>query len=665
MTVSNRTWTADNGDGTFTNPLFYEEFSDPDIIRVGSDFYMTGTTMHTMPGLPVLHSTDLVNWSLLCYAFDTLDLGPQFRLEGGEIYGQGIWAPCIRYKNGTFYIFSNVNGQKTQIFTATNPAGPWTRSEAEYNYHDLTVFFDDDGRSYVVWGYRNLKIAELDETLHRVLPGTQRDLTPADSLMGEGAHFYKVDGKYLITSAWFSGKMRMPCARADHIDGPWEINPAISIDEDFGMMEGYKIKGAGIPFTLEPPFELVPPNPAANGRLNLHQGGIVDTAQGEWWAWSMMDYNSLGRLTCLSPVTWQDGWPYFGLPGNLGRTPRTWTKPKTDRPSPIALPWPHRSDDFDSAGLNPLWQWNHVPVAGKWSLTERAGHLRLHTLPAENFWWARNSLTQRAIGPISIATAKLDASGLAEGDVAGLALLGMPWRWIGLARTASGFELRMADYQSGQTLSMPANSPHVWLRADCNYLSEVTQFLWSADGQTFAPLGDAMIMVYQLKTFQGIRYALFAYNELGSAGGYADFDSLVVDEPHPRGLMQPIPDGQNGTLVLANMPTTGFTSDLRTVHAGPPMDLRVEAIDHGRVVLHHADGPMSVTQGGVVTVGGIAGMATHWQWIETPTGEVVLMSLATNRFLRVHPDGSVRADNPGPTPDGLDGTRFRFVGAGA
>jgi beta-xylosidase len=132
-----RTWTADNGDGTFTNPLFYEEFSDPDIIRVGEDFYMTGTTMHTMPGLPILYSTDLVNWTLLGYALDALDLGPEFRLEGGEIYGQGIWAPCIRYRNGTFYIFSNVNGQKTQIFTATDPRGPWKHSEAEYNYHDL------------------------------------------------------------------------------------------------------------------------------------------------------------------------------------------------------------------------------------------------------------------------------------------------------------------------------------------------------------------------------------------------------------------------------------------------------------------------------------------------------------------------------------------------
>ena len=659
--MTGTTWTADNGDGTFTNPLFYEEFSDPDIIRVGEDYYMTGTTMHTMPGLPILHSTDLVNWTLLCYAFDTLDLGPDFRLEGGEIYGQGIWAPCIRYRDGMFYIFSNVNKQKTQIFTATNPAGPWTRSEAEYNYHDLAVFFDDDGRAYVVWGYRNLKIAELDASLHRVIPGTERDLLPPDSLMGEGAHFYKVDGKYLITSAWFAGRMRMPCARADSLEGPWEVNPAISIDEDFGLVDGHKIKGAGIPFTLEPPFEIVPPNPANNGRLNLHQGGIVDTPTGEWWAWSMMDYNALGRLTCLSPVTWSEGWPYFGLPGNLGRTPRTWVKPTSANPSAPTAPWPQRSDDFDAPQLNPLWQWNHVPVDEKWTLAARPGHLRLETMPAKDFWWARNTLTQRAIGPLSTATVRLDGEGLQAGDKAGLGLLGMPWRWIGLSRTETGLELCLHDYQTCETLTRPATASTVWLRADCDYLSEYAQLSFSFDGETFERFGPKLIMIYQLKTFQGIRYALFAYNEAAENGGHADFDSIEIDEPHPRGLMQPIPDGKRGALVLANAPTSGFSVEMGTMIAGRPMDLHVEAIGLGRVILHHADGPLAVTAGGVVSVGGLSGAATHWQWMETPTGEVILMSLATNRFLRVHADGLVRADSPGPLPDGSDGTRFHFV----
>src|SRR3954464_7318430 len=125
-----QTWTPDNGNGTYTNPLFYEEFSDPDIIRVGEDFYLTGTTMHSMPGLPVLHSRDLVNWRFLSYASDELDLGPAYRLEGGQsIYGQGHWAPSFRYHDGTFHIFSNVNGQTTQHYTAKSPRGPWTRTD--------------------------------------------------------------------------------------------------------------------------------------------------------------------------------------------------------------------------------------------------------------------------------------------------------------------------------------------------------------------------------------------------------------------------------------------------------------------------------------------------------------------------------------------------------
>lgn len=163
MVAPVRAWLADNGNGTFTNPLFYDEFSDPDLIRVGDDFYLTGTTMHAMPGLPVLHSKDLVNWELLGYAFEKLDLGPEFRLEDGKnSYGQGIWAPSFRYHHGTFYIFSNVNHHKTQLFSAANPAGPWTRTELKRSFHDLSVLFADDGKVYVVWGYRDIRFARLD-----------------------------------------------------------------------------------------------------------------------------------------------------------------------------------------------------------------------------------------------------------------------------------------------------------------------------------------------------------------------------------------------------------------------------------------------------------------------------------------------------------------------
>jgi len=319
-------WQSDNGNGTFTNPLFYDEFSDPDIIRVGDDFYLAGTTMHTMPGLPVLHSKDLVNWEFLGYALDKLDLGPEFRLEhGGSVYGQGIWAPSFRYHAGTFYIFSNVNGRKTQLFTATNPAGPWQHTELKHSFHDLSVLFDDDGKTYVVWGYQDIHLAQLTADLKGIVPGTEHVLFAKNAGMGEGSHFYKINGKYFITSAWWDGRMRLVCARADKPEGPYEVNPAISVDESFGLAYGYRLRNE----RAGPPFVVNPPDTTDGGRLDLHQGGLVQTTTGEWWGFSMMDNNSLGRTTSLSPITWTNGWPYFGLPGNLTRTPRTWVKPNT------------------------------------------------------------------------------------------------------------------------------------------------------------------------------------------------------------------------------------------------------------------------------------------------------------------------------------------------
>src|ERR1051325_2950294 len=197
-----KSWASDNGNGTYSNPLFYDEFSDPDMIRVGADFYLTGTTMHAMPGLPILHSRDLVNWRIIGYAFDRLDLGPAFRLEGGEeIYGQGIWAPSFRYHNGTYYIFANVNRFGLQVFRASSPCGPWKHDRIEQGLHDLSVLFDDDGKIYAVYGARTIHIVEVNPQLTGLVPGTDRVLMGPEIGMGEGSHIYKLKGKYYIVSA--------------------------------------------------------------------------------------------------------------------------------------------------------------------------------------------------------------------------------------------------------------------------------------------------------------------------------------------------------------------------------------------------------------------------------------------------------------------------------
>lgn len=672
------TWTADNGNGTFTNPLFYDEFSDPDLIRVGDDYYLTGTTMHAMPGLPVLHSRDLVNWRLLGYACERLDLGPEYRLEDGkEAYGQGIWAPCLRYDGGTWHIFANVNKHGTLHFTARDPAGPWIRTVMKRSLHDLSVLFDD-GKAYVVWGYQDLQFAQLNADLTDIVPGTQRTLFEKSAGMGEGAHFYKIDGRYFILSAWWDGRMRMVAARADRLDGPWEVNRDISVDEDFGLAEGNRLWK-----TDGPPFAIQPGNPASRGRMSLHQGGIVSTVAGEWWGFSMMDANSVGRLTCLSPVTWHDGWPYFGLPGNLGRTPRTWTKPRTAHASLPATPY-QRSDDFSGPRLANVWQWNHVPDDERWSLAERPGFLRLRALPATDFWRARNTLTQRAVGPASVATALLDASGLKPGDTAGLALLNLPHAWLGVRRTADGLALEQFDQATGEIHRAPLAGDRVWLRASCDFRRELATFSYSVDGREFQPIGGEVTLVFQLKTFQGVRFGLFAFNASGTSGGHADFDDFSLDEPAARGLSREIPFGRTiritahgkdvGLGVREGAPAAVPLTEGRASPPGEPSSARgsagtprstsvgaaefvVHDLGAGRVALRTRDGrSLAIENGRAVLTATAVGDAAAFQWIESWNNDLILLSLATHRYLRLDADtGQVTADAPGPDPSRRDG----------
>jgi len=638
-----RTWTPDNGNGTFTNPLFYDEFSDPDIIRVNDWFYLTGTTMHAMPGLPVMRSRDLVNWEFLGYAADKLDFGPAYRLEGGKnIYGQGIWAPSLRWRNGVFYIFSNVNGRGTQIYSAINPRGPWTHWEMKRSLHDLSVLFDDDGKAYAVWGHQDMHIAQLTDDLLDIVPATEKVLFAKTDGMGEGAHFYKIGGKYYILSANYAGGFRMPAARADSVYGPYEVNQAISKDEGFGLARGYRLNNKAYP------FDVSPPNPASRDATAMHQGGIVQTEAGEWWGFSMMDYNSVGRLTSLAPITWKDGWPYFGLPGNPGRNPRTWVKPRTAERQPIKVPF-ERNDDFSEPALKPLWQWNHVPVDERWSLSERPGFLRLRSMPAATFWEARNTLTQRAIGPMSSPTVALDVAGLLDNDVAGLALLNLPYATLGVERKDSKLSLALFDQARNQTVRIPITATRVWLRAHCDFLKEKARFSYSTNGQDFQPIGDEFTMIFQLTTFQGVRYALFNYNTGQQNGGAADFDSIDIQQPYPRGLMRPIPYEQNVQLKAA----AGRAP-------AQALNFTVRDLGLGRVALQSGANYLSIGADGSASLQTVRpGIAQAFQWMETPTGELLLMSLQTNFYLRIHPQsGALIADSPGPIPDGSDGVRF-------
>ena len=497
-----QSWTADNGNGTFTNPLFYDEFSDPDILRVGDDYYLAGTTMHTVPGLVILHSKDLVNWENISYCFDRFDFADDaFSLKNHqEIYGQGVWAPAIRYANGQFYVFTNINGKGLQCYTSKDIRGPWEHHNMQGRIYDLSVLFDDDGKIYAIHGYGEVKCTELKSDMSGPIEETERTIIPEGNAVGEGHHMYKINGMYYLISTDYRPNGRTLCSRAKSIWGPYETI-TITADETFGYHaasltqvprgEQYRIGHDGTKFGI-PEVDK-----DATDCTNIHQGGIVEDQSGQWWALLMMDFHSIGRTVTLAPITWKDGWPMLGLEGNLGRAPRTWLKPNvssssspsslsrlSSSSSPSSLsrlsssssmsslpraPY-NRSEDFNGKVLGRVWQWNHNPDDTKWSL--KNGRLRLQSMPAEQLMWARNTLTQRVIGPTSIATVELYTKGLKDGDVAGLGNINVPCSWIGIVKDGKELVLRCFEQATNDTTDIhpspithhPSPSfPSVWL----------------------------------------------------------------------------------------------------------------------------------------------------------------------------------------------------------
>jgi xylan 1,4-beta-xylosidase len=667
----NRHWTADNGNGTYSNPLFNEEFEDPDIIRVGGDYYLAGTTMHMMPGVQIMHSKDLVNWKLVGYAIDKLDLGAAYRLEGGNIYGRGIWAPCIRYHNGTFYIFSNVNGAGLQVFQSKSIRGPWTRHQLP-GRHDMSVLFDDDGRIYMISGNTApYPIEELTPDLKGFVPGVKHQLVvPPGSRMGEGHHLYKINGKYVDISAIPGGAVNQMVAIADSINGPWTVTTMVD-GESLGVPSG------------------TPSKAAANNRgLWLHQGGMVDTPSGEWWSVIMSDHGSAGRMVSLVPVTWEGGFPLIGLPGNLRKAPNTWVKPDTgvkQAPSPSFV----RDENFNGTKFNSHWQWNHVPDDTKWSLTEKRGVLRLHSLPAESFYNARNSLSQRPPAPESIMTVEINTAGMKVGDTAGLGLISTPYAWIGVVKSAEGTQLqRVTGATAGggrgnptpatATPTMgPANPPaRLWLRMHCNFDTDQAVFSWSKDGKTFTVLGEPFTTTFQLTTFQGVRPALFHYNTAGDPGGHVDFDNYIVEEPRARGIERAIPIGR--TIALTSgadgsflaVDTTGAT--LVNIAAGASgavpaaAKFRVVDVGLGRVALRAGNGKfVAVDKEQIVlkSLGpGRPGNTESFQWVNLLRGDTMLMSLTNHRYLATQPNapGPVTVTALGASPARKSGAEFKW-----
>ena len=653
-----QSWTADNGNGTYTNPLFYDEFSDPDILRVGDDYYLAGTTMHTVPGLVILHSRDLVNWENISYCFDRFDFDDDaFSLKNHkEIYGQGVWAPAIRYANGQFYVFTNINGKGLQCYTSKDIHGPWKHHNMQGRIYDLSVLFDDDGKIYAIHGYGEVKCTELKSDMSGPIEETERTIIPEGNAVGEGHHMYKIGGMYYLISTDYRPNGRTLCSRSKSIWGPYETI-TITADETFGYHaasltqvpqgEQYRIGHDGTKFGI-PEVDK-----DATACTNIHQGGIVEDQSGQWWALLMMDFHSIGRTVTLAPITWKDGWPMLGLEGNLGRAPRTWLKPNIN-----ASVQPHalyeRSETFNGKTLGRVWQWNHNPDDRKWRL--KNGRLRLQSMPAEQLMWARNTLTQRVIGPVSVATVELYTKGMKDGDVAGLGNINVPCSWIGIVKDGQQTILRCFEQATNDTIDTSVTTDKLWLRIVGNYDHDSAHYEYSLDGEHYQQIGREMPLSYQLISFQGSRHALFAFNYKGKNGGYAEFDNFSVEEPQadrsgniPYGKTLASPSAADRWFRIINLATEkpmialphGLIYD--TDASDHSVQTRFRLIDkgQGQVILQCGDGRYVFCSGygiaGDVRLTTDESKAEVFLWQDYLNHEFMLMSMRTHRYIGKSP----------------------------
>ena len=489
------------------NPVIFADVPDMSMIRVGDTYYMSSTTMHMSPGVPIMKSKDLINWQIVSYAYDILgDVDDLNLINGKNSYGRGSWASCIRYHDGTFYVstFSQTTG-KTYIFSTKNiEKGLWKTSSFSPSYHDNTLFFDDDGRVYLITGNKKLTLVELNTDLSGVKTGgvnqviIENSSAPSgnDSGLGEGSQLFKVNGKYyLFNITWPKGGMRtVVIHRADKITGPWEGRLAL---QDKGVA----------------------------------QGGLIDTPDGKWFAYLFRDFGSVGRIPYLVPAKWEDGWPVLGVDGKV--------PDKLDLPASKGLnPGIVASDEFNRHKGEPalplVWQWNHNPDNKLWSVTQRKGYLRLTTGRIDTiFVTARNTLTQRTFGPECSGSTSIDISNMKEGDFAGLALLQRKFGLVGVRYNNGTKSIVMVNAQSGRPVeaqSVPLTQKTVYLKAECDFRdkTDLANFFYSLDGKTWTPIGSQLKMEYSMPHFMGYRYGLFNY-ATKIPGGYVDFDWFRIN----------------------------------------------------------------------------------------------------------------------------------------
>jgi beta-xylosidase len=502
------------------NPMLWADVPDPDIIRVGDTFYLVSTTMHLMPGAPIMKSKDLKNWETVGYIFDKLTDSPKYDLSPteGTVYGRGQWATSLKYHKGKFYalLAPNEAGSMgdTYIFTADKAEGPWKIVSRMRHFHDCSLFFDDDDRVYVVYGTGEMM--ELKKDLSDVIEGTHRHIfkREADETgLLEGSRMIKHNGKYyllMISHVYAPGRHRREvCYRADNIQGPYEKRTILQ--SEFG---GFSYEA---------------------------QGTIVDTQDGDWYGIIFQDRAGVGRVLTVMPCRWIDGWPMLG--DEEGKVPARVRPLKSGEPAKSIV----CADDFSGEKLGLHWQWNHNPVDKAWSLTERPGYLRLKTARVvPNLYLAPNTLTQRMEGPKCTGSVALDLSKMKDGDIAGLAAFNdnsavMAIKKVGKKLTLELSEQKVKLSQREKKVenvdikvveSVELKQQKIWLRIDANFVprTDIANFSYSLDGKEWTKIGGDYRMGFDWQRFfMGTKFGIFNY-ATKKAGGYVDVDEFAYNK---------------------------------------------------------------------------------------------------------------------------------------
>ena len=521
-------WTADCGNGFYRNPIIHADYSDPDVCAVGNDYYMTASSFQCTPGLPILHSNDLVNWKIVNYALKELVPGSYYNVPR---HGKGVWAPSIRYHNGRYYIYWGDPDFGIYMVKTDNPLGEWEKPvlvKAGKGMIDPTPLWDDDGKVYLVhaWASSRAKLNSILTVCELNAEGTSVISSPVLVYDGndrtnhtlEGPKLYKRDGYYYIL------------APAGGVVNGWQL--ALRSKSIYGPYESKIVMSQG--------------DSPINGP---HQGAWVDTPFGESWFIHFQDKGLYGRVVHLNPMEWVDGWPVIGedKDGDGCGTPiLQGKKPKTDGVYSVASP--QESDEFNTHIWGLQWEW-HANYQDVFGFPSEMGYARIysHILSEDfrNFWEVPNLLLQKFPAEAFTVTAKLKVSAKANGQTSGLIIMGEDYCRIGLEKQEDHFLLKQIlchDAEAGgkeeetqvtalcptrvyEAGVLPNAELEIYLRVKVT-VGGKCRFAYSLDGKKFS----AIPHTFQARQGKwiGAKVGLFSVAPYGAERGWLDVDWFHV-----------------------------------------------------------------------------------------------------------------------------------------